>query len=100
MGLARYGLTRDAHKVADSDPESEGEAAAPARKGDGDDCVYDAGFSDPAVVKKMFPTPAPKKFVAPKDEQDATQQLVRFSMFFLSLPQHSEPFSSPERTRT
>ena len=84
MGLARYGFTRDAHKVADSDPESEGEAAAPAHKDDGDDWVYDADFSDPAVVKKMFPPPTPKKFVAPKDMQDATQQLVRFSPNFES----------------
>ena len=60
----------------------EGEGAATAQKDDGGDWVYDTDFNDPAVVKKMFPPATPKKFVAPKDKQDATQQLVHFSVNF------------------
>ena len=35
LGLAQYGFVRDAHKVVDSDPESDGEA--PVEAADGDD---------------------------------------------------------------
>ena len=31
MGLAQYGFVRDAHKVVDSDPESDGDAPAAAK---------------------------------------------------------------------
>ena len=90
MGLAQYGFTRDAHKVVDSDPESEGDAPQPAREDegggettahcdDGDDWLYDADFKDPAVIQKLIPPPAPKEYVQPRGPDDATQQLVRFS---------------------
>ena len=79
MGLARYGFTRDAHKVADSDPESEGEAAAPAYKDDGDDWLYDTDFSNPAAVEKLLPPPAPpQEHMPPTDADSATRQLVSF----------------------
>ena len=39
MGLAQYGFVREAHKVVDSDPESDADAAAPqpAQQAEGDD---------------------------------------------------------------
>ena len=72
MGFAQYGLVRDAHKVVDSDPESDGPAPV-----DHDDSFEAADFSDPAVVKKFFPPPAPKPPRAPpRDAADATRQLA------------------------
>ena len=77
MGLAQYGFTRDAHKVVDSDPESEGDAPLPTRGDDDDESLDGADFSNPAVVKKFFPPPAPRAPRAPpRDEADATQQLT------------------------
>ena len=74
MGFAQYGLVRDAHKVVDSDPESDGPAPV-----DHDDSFEAADFSDPAVVKKFFPPPAPKPPRAPpRDAADATRQLADF----------------------
>ena len=74
MGLAQYGFVRDAHKVVDSDPESDGPAPV-----DHDDSFEAADFSDPAVVKKFFPPPAPKPPRAPpRDAADATRQLADF----------------------
>ena len=74
MGVAQYGLVRDAHKVVDSDPESDGPAPV-----DHDDSFEAADFSDPAVVKKFFPPPAPKPPRAPpRDAADATRQLADF----------------------
>ena len=74
MGLAQYGLVRDAHKVVDSDPESDGPAPV-----EHDDSFEAADFSDPAVVKKFFPPPAPKPPRAPpRDAADATRQLADF----------------------
>ena len=55
MGLAQYGFVRNAHKVVDSDPESDGDGA-----GGHDDSFEAADFSNPAVVKKFFPPPAPR----------------------------------------
>ena len=79
MGLAQHGFSRDAHKVVDSDPESEADAPPPAQNNEGGDWLYDADFSDPAVVKKLFPPPPPTETKAPpKDANDATQQLVKF----------------------
>ena len=82
MGLAQHGFVRDAHKVVDSDPESDADAAAPqpAQQSEGDDWLYDADFKDPAVIQKLFAPPLPHATkVPPKDARDATQQLVRFS---------------------
>ena len=74
MGFAQYGLVRDAYKVVDSDPESDGPAPV-----DHDDSFEAADFSDPAVVKKFFPPPAPKPPRAPpRDAADATRQLADF----------------------
>ena len=52
MGLAQYGCVRDAHKVADSDLDSDGEAPV-----EHDDSLEGADFSNPDVVKKFFPPP-------------------------------------------
>ena len=54
MGLAQYGFVREAHKVVDSDPESEPDASAPppAQGAEGSDWLYEADFKDPAVVQK------------------------------------------------
>ena len=74
MGLAQYGFARDAHKVVDSDPESEGDAAV-----DHDDSFEAADFSNPEVVKKFFPPPPPRPPRAPPtDAADATRQLADF----------------------
>ena len=82
MGIAQYGFVRDAHKVVDSDPESEHEALAGdgAPHGeDGDDWIYDTDFSNPAVVKTLFPAPPPKEPVQPNGAADATAKLKRFA---------------------
>ena len=71
-GTAQYEAQRMAHKTEDSDQEggdADGDDDMQTHFDDGDDWAYDTDFSDPAVVKKLFPPPAPDEHVAPKDEQ-------------------------------
>ena len=77
MGLAQCRFVCDAHKAVDSDPESEADAAAPqsAQQPEGDDWTYNADFTDPAVIQKLFPPPPAKVTKAPpNDAKDTTQR--------------------------
>ena len=74
FGSAQYHTQRVAHKTDDSDLESNGDADDGYV---GDDWLFDADFTNPATVKKLFPPPAPKApRPPPKDAEDATQQLL------------------------
>ena len=73
MGIEQYEAQRLAHQVEDSDPETETEFD------DNQDGVWAEDFSDPNVLDKLFPPPAPRVPVRPPlDADDATSQLSRF----------------------
>ena len=82
-GSAQYETVRNAHKTEDSDPDDAGEAAEvrgeeQTSRDDADDWLYDIDFSDPAVIQKLFPPPAPAPRPPPQGVDEATQQLIRF----------------------
>ena len=73
MGIDQYLYQRLAHKVEDSDPETDGDD-----EGDGASDDYD--YSDPKVLEKTAPPPVPKKGSTqpPRDAADATARLACF----------------------
>ena len=73
MGIDQYLSQRMAHKVEDSDPETEGDD-----EGDGASDDYD--YSDPKVLEKIAPPPVPKQGPTrpPRDADDATARLACF----------------------
>jgi hypothetical protein len=73
MGIDQYLSQRMAHRVEDSDPETDGDD-----EGDGASDDYD--YSDPKVLEKIAPPPVPKQGPTrpPKDADDATARLACF----------------------
>ena len=73
MGIDQYLSQRMAHKVEDSDPETEGDD-----EGDGASDDYD--YSDPQVLRNAAPPPVPKKGSTqpPRDADEATARLACF----------------------
>ena len=77
LGLEQYLSQQMAHKVEDSDSESAESVGAEA----GDGYIWeDADFSDPKVLEKLFPPPAPKQGPTqpPQDASEATARLAWF----------------------
>ena len=71
MGIDQYEAQRLAHKADDSEPETEGDD-------DDEDCVWAEDLTDPEVLERLFPKPAPKEPIQPKDANEATVQLSEF----------------------
>ena len=73
MGIDQYLYQRMAHKVEDSDPETDGDD-------EGDCASDDYDYSNPKVLDKLAPPPAPKQGPTqpPRDAAEATARLACF----------------------